>query len=73
MKDEIEEFYTVRDLKRILGVSPGVVIGFVQRGLLPAYRFYGPPIDHRSVTTETQGLRFYPADVRELMQQKILN
>lgn len=62
----------IRDLKRILGVSPGVIIGFVQRGELPAYRFAGGRVDRDSVTPETTGLRFDPNDVRALMQEMMV-
>ena len=65
----MDEPLTIRDLKRILGVSPGVIIGFVQRGELPAYRFAGGRVDRSAVTPETQGLRFESKDVRALMEK----
>ena len=68
----MDEMLTVRDLKRILGVSPGVIIGFVQRGELPAYRFAGGRVDRANVTPETTGLRFDPVDVRALMQEMMV-
>lgn len=68
----MEDLYTVRDLKRILGVSPGIILGLVQRGELPAYRFVGGRVDRTDVTVETQGLRFEPKDVRELMQKMLV-
>lgn len=68
----MEELLTIRDLRRILGVSPGVIIGFVQRGELPAYRFAGGLVDRAAVTPETQGLRFELRDVRELMQKMLV-
>ncbi len=68
----MEELLTIRDLKRLLGVSPGVIIGFVQHGDLPAYRFAGGRVDRDNVTVETQGLRFNPNDVRELMQKMMV-
>lgn len=68
----MDELLTIRDLKRILGVSPGVIIGFVQRGDLPAYRFAGGRVDRVAVTPETQGLRFEIRDVRALMRQQMV-
>ena len=68
----MEEMLTIRDLKRILGTSPGVIIGFVQRGELPAYRFAGGRVDRTAVTPETTGLRFELKDVRALMQQMMV-
>ena len=68
----MDEMLTVRDLKRILGVSPGVIIGFVQRGELPAYRFAGGRMDRANVTPETTGLRFELKDVRALMQDMMV-
>lgn len=68
----MEEMLTVRDLKRLLGVSPGVIIGFVQRDELPAYRFAGGRVDRDTVTVETQGLRFEPKDVRKLMDKMMV-
>ncbi len=69
----MEELLNIKDVKRILGVSPGVVIGFVQRGELPAYRFAGGRVDRAAVTPETQGLRFDPKDVRALMKKMLVS
>ena len=68
----MEEMLSINDLKRILGASPGVIIGFVQRGELPAYRFAGGRVDRASVTPEVQGLRFRPSDVRALMENMMV-
>lgn len=69
----MDELLTIRDLRRILGVSPGVIIGYVQRGALPAYRFVGgPKVDRSTVTRDTPGLRFELRDVRALMQEMMV-
>jgi excisionase family DNA binding protein len=47
---EFEEFLTLREVKTILAVSPGVVIRMVQSGEIPAYKVTGSTVRREEVS-----------------------
>jgi hypothetical protein len=68
----MEELLTIKDLKRVLGISYGVIIAHVQQGLIPAYKVTGEPVRREEVTEWTTGLRFEPSDVREYLSKVLV-
>jgi excisionase family DNA binding protein len=70
---EFEELMTVREVKNILAVSPGVVIRMVQSGEIPAYKVTGSPVQREEVTQDTYGLRFKPSDIRDYLSKTIVS
>ena len=69
----MEELMTLREVKNILAVSPGVVIRMVQNGELPAYKVTGQRVRRDDVTPETYGLRFKPSDIRDYLSKTLVS
>lgn len=68
----MEELLTIKDVKRVLGISYGVIIAHVKQGLIPAYKVTGEPVSRSEVTQSTSGLRFEPSDVREYLNKVLV-
>jgi excisionase family DNA binding protein len=70
---KFEDLLTVREVKTILAVSPGVVIRMVQSGELPAYKITGSLVRREEVSLDTYGLRFKPSDIRDYLSKTLVN
>ena len=68
----MEEMMNIRDVCKVLGVSPTTVIDLVAAGDLPAYRVLGTQVDKESVSYGSRGLRFRPSDLREYVSQVLI-
>jgi excisionase family DNA binding protein len=66
-EQRIEELLTLKELKQILGVSVGVVLGLVRDGRIRAWKVTGQPVGKQEIDDGTYGLRFRPSDVREFL------
>lgn len=71
-QDDLEELLTMKDLKKVLGLSYGVIIGHIQKGLIPAYKVTGEPVSREEVSDLTTGLRFRPGDVRDYLTRVLV-
>jgi excisionase family DNA binding protein len=68
----VEELMNIREVCKVLGVSPVAVIDLVAAGELPAYRVLGTPVDQESVSYDSRGLRFKPTDLREYLSRVLI-
>lgn len=68
----MEALLNIKQVRDVLDTSAGVIIGYVQRGELPAYRFAGGRVERQSVTRDTTGLRFKPSDVLALIEKQLV-
>jgi len=68
----VEEMMNIREVCKVLGVSPTTVIDLVATGELPAYRVLGTQIDKEIVSYDSRGLRFKPTDLREYLSQVLI-
>jgi excisionase family DNA binding protein len=68
----MEEMMSIRDVCKVLGVSPATVIDLVTAGDLPAYRVLGTPIEKESVSYDSRVLRFKPTDLREYLSRILI-
>ncbi len=66
---EFEEMLSLRDVKDILGVSYGVVLGQIRNGLLDAHKVTGEPIRRDEVHDGTYGLRVKPSALRDYLSK----
>ncbi len=62
----------IREVCKVLGVSPARVIDLVAAGDIPAYRVAGTCAEEVAVTYDTQGLRFKPSDLRRYLTSVIV-
>ncbi len=69
----MEELMTIKDVKRVLGTSYGVILAHVSRGLIPAYKVTGEPVRREEVSENTTGLRFKPSDVRAYLNSVLVS
>lgn len=69
MINELEEMLTLKEVKRVLGLSYGIIIEKVREGQLKAYKVTGHPISREELTGATYGLRVQPSDLREYIRQ----
>jgi excisionase family DNA binding protein len=68
----VEELMNIREVCKVLGVSPATVIDLVAAGDLQAYRVLGTKVDKQSVSYDSRGLRFKPTDIREYLSQVLI-
>ena len=68
----VEEMMNIREVCKVLGVSPVTVIDLVAAGDLQAYRVLGTQVDKQSVSYDSRGLRFKPTDIREYLSQVLI-
>jgi excisionase family DNA binding protein len=52
----LEEMMNIREVCKMLGVSPATVINLVAAGDLPAYRVLGTQVDKGAVSYDSRGL-----------------
>ena len=68
----VEEMMNIREVCKVLGVSPATVIDLVAGGDLSAYRVLGTRVDQESVSYDSKGLRFKPSDLREYLSSVLV-
>ncbi len=71
--DELEEMLTLKDVKDVLGLSYGVILGHVRDGKLKAYKVTGQPINKQDVGDKTFGIRVKPSDLRDYLATTLIN
>jgi excisionase family DNA binding protein len=67
----VEELMNIREVCKVLGVSPATVIDLVAAGELPAYRVLDTQVDKESVSYDSRGLRFKPTDLRGYLRASV--
>ena len=68
----MEELMSIKEVSKVLGVSPAAVIDLVAADDLPAYQVRGTQVDNQSVTYDSRGLRFKPSDLREFLSNVLV-
>lgn len=68
---ELERMLTMKDVRDVLGVSYGVIIGLIRDGELRAYKATGEPVS-REELEHGYGLRFDLTDFREFLNKRIV-
>ncbi len=68
----MEDMMNIREVSKMLGISPTTVIDLVAAGKVPAYRVLGTQVDEESVTYDSRGLRFEPSDLRAYLSQALI-
>ncbi len=68
----MEELMNIREVCKVLGISPATVIDIVASGELPAYRVLGTRVDSGTVSYDSRGLRFKPSDLREYLSSVLV-
>jgi excisionase family DNA binding protein len=68
----MEEMMNIREVCKVLGVSPATVIDLVAAGELPAYRVLGTQVEKELVSYDSRGLRFNPSDLREYLSRILI-
>ncbi len=63
-EDNFEDMLTLKEVRDVLGISYGVILGHVRNGYLRAYKVTGEPVRREEVGDKTYGLRFKPSDLR---------
>ena len=67
-----ERMLTVKDVRDVLGVSYGVILGHIRNGLIRAYKATGEPIRREEVRDGCYGLRVKPSDLREYLENALV-
>lgn len=65
--DELEDMLTLKEVRDVLGVSYGIILGHIWNGYLRAYKVTGEPISKDEVGDKTFGIRVKPSDLREYL------
>ncbi len=68
----MEEMMNIREVSKVLGVSPAAVIDLVAADDLPAYRVLGTRVDNKAVNYDSRGLRFKPSDLRNFLSNVLV-
>jgi hypothetical protein len=64
---DFEDMLTMKDVRDVLGVSYGVILGHIRKGHLRAYKVTGEPISRNEVSDKTFGIRIRPSDLRQYL------
>ncbi len=67
-----EDMLTLKEVRDVLGVSYGVILGHVRNGYLRAYKVTGERISRDEVGDKTLGLRVKPSDLREYLTASLV-
>ena len=67
-----ERMLTLKDLRDVLGVSYGVVLGHIRNGHIRAYKATGEPVRREEVQDGVYGLRVRPSDLREYLDNVLV-
>ena len=62
-----ERMLTLKDVKDVLGISYGVILGHIRNGLIKAYKATGDPVRRDELHDGSYGLRVKPSDLREYL------
>ncbi len=68
---QFERMLTMKDVRDVLGVSYGVILGLIRAGELRAYKATGEPVS-REELEHGYGLRFDLTDFREFLNTRIV-
>lgn len=68
---EFERMLTMKDIRDVLGISYGVILGLIQDGELRAYKATGNPVA-RERLEHGYGLRFDPTDLRDFLNRRLV-
>lgn len=68
---EFERMLTMKDVRDVLGVSYGVILGLIRGGELRAYKATGEPVS-RERLEHGYGIRIDPADFREFLDSRLI-
>ncbi len=67
-----ERMLSVKDVKDVLGVSYGVVLGHIRNGLIRAYKATGEQVRREDVHDGCYGLRVKPSDLRAYLNDVLV-
>ena len=70
--DMFEDMLTLKEVRDVLGVSYGVILGHIRNGHLTAYKVTGEPISKGEVGDKTFGLRVKPSDLRQYLSTTLI-
>ncbi len=70
--DKFEDMLTLKEVRDVLGVSYGVILGHVRNGHLRAYKVTGEPISKDEVGDKTFGIRVKPSDLRQYLTTTLI-
>lgn len=70
--NHFEEMLTLREVKKVLGVSYGILIEMIRNGELEAHKVTGRPITKEELSTETYGLRIPPESLRDFIEYTVV-
>ncbi len=62
--DDLEDMLTLKEVRDVLGISYGVILGHIRNGHLKAYKVTGEAIRRDEVSDNTFGIRVKPSDLR---------
>ncbi len=65
--DDLEDMLTLKDVRDVLGVSYGIILGHIRNGHLKAHKVTGEPIKRHEVNDKTFGIRVKPSDLRKYL------
>lgn len=65
--DALEDMLTLKDVRDVLGVSYGIILGHIRNGHLRAYKVTGEAIRRDEVSDKTFGIRVKPSDLRKYL------
>jgi hypothetical protein len=67
-----ERMLTIKDVRDVLGVSYGVILGHIRNGYIRAYKATGEPVRREEVLDGCYGLRVKPSDLREYLNDVLV-
>ena len=67
-----ERMLTMKDVRDVLGVSYGVILGHIRNGHIRAYKATGDPVGREEVGDGCYGLRVKPSDLREYLEHALI-
>jgi excisionase family DNA binding protein len=68
----LEDMLTLKEVRDVLGVSYGVILGHIRNGHLRAYKVTGEPVGRNEVGDKTLGIRVRPSDLREYLTKTLI-
>lgn len=68
----MEELLNIREVSKVLSVSPATVIDLIKYGELPAYKVGGARADLNTISYSTSGIRIKAQDVREYLASVLI-
>jgi excisionase family DNA binding protein len=68
----MEEMLNIREVSKVLSVSPQTVVDLIKAGDIPGYKVGDVRVDKDSLTYSTNGIRFKAQDVREYLASVLI-